>query len=152
MTTQYSFDTDSAPEGASTFRTAKSYPRTQSKRNPFPGEPFFIVPIALYETGLVRHMKPSEFIRYITLLRIANYRSSVEIQVDLDSLSEIDGIAPRTAWLVHRKLQERGLIFLGKTKPRTYRVIPASQWPDYSGGMKPRFKSTVALKIAREFR
>jgi hypothetical protein len=124
--------------------------KSKNKRNPFPGEPFFMVPIALYDYGLVRQMKPSEVIRYMTLLRIANYRSSVDIHVSLESLAEMDGIAPRTAWLAHRKLQERGLIGISKIKPHIYRVLPASQWPD-DLRMKPRFKSIGPLKITREF-
>lgn len=124
--------------------------RSKNKRNPFPGEPFFIVPIALYDYGLAYLMKPSGIIRYITLLRAANYRSSVEIPLSLKSLAETDGIAPRTAWLAHRKLQERGLISITKTKPHIYRVFPASQWPD-DLRMKPRFKNTGRITITREF-
>jgi hypothetical protein len=124
--------------------------RSKNKQNPFPGEPFFIVPLALYDNGLAYVMRPSEIIRYITLLRVANYRSSVEIPLSLERLAEMDGIAPRTAWLAHRKLQERGLISITKTKPHIYRVFPASQWPD-DLRMKPRFKNTGLIKITREF-
>src|SRR6185312_4102955 len=77
---------------AMTFETNK---RQFSKRNPFPGEHFFMVPIALYSSGLSSRMKPSLLARYLTFLRLANYYSSCEFSIDLKSLEELDGVSTR---------------------------------------------------------
>ena len=121
-----------------------------SRRNPFPGEPFFMVPIALLDTGLARSMRPTQIARYVTLLRVANWRCSTEISIDFRSLEELDGISTRTARDVHTKLQEHGLIRFVRTNPHTYRLVPPCDWCDF-GPLRPRFK-TRHLQVRIEWR
>jgi hypothetical protein len=107
----------------------KAAPRKRA-RNPFPGEYFFVVPIMLYDCGLVRAMGPSEVVRYMTLLRIANFRYGEKVfQITEADLRHRDGIAERTARRIHAKLQERGLIQIVNTKPFTYSLIHPLDWP-----------------------
>ena len=122
--------------------------RPPSRRNPFPGEHFFMVPIALYDSGLARLMRPSQIIRYVTLLRVANYKSEVRVSVDLQSLEKLDGVSSRAARDAHIKLQEFGLIGVEKTNPFTYTLFPPSTWPDF-GKVKPIFGRGRSLKIER---
>ena len=76
-------------------------------------------------------MSGSEFKRYMTLLRKSNYRyGSHRIQCSLDELEKLDGVSVRRAWCVNRKLQERGLIQVEKTKPTTYILVPPACWPE----------------------
>ncbi len=116
-------------------------------RNPFPGEAFFPVPTKLYDGGFARIMGNGEFKRYATLLRVANYQYGERaIQMSLENLRVLDGIAPRTARQIHTKLQERGLIHVVKTRPLVYRLIPSSLWQDL-GPLKPQFESLRRLQV-----
>ncbi len=99
------------------------------RRNPFPDEYFFAVPLCLLDRGLVRVMSGSEFKRYLTLLRKSNYQyGSHRIQCSLEDLEKLDGVSVRRAWCVNRKLQERGLVQIEKTKPTTYILVPPACW------------------------
>jgi hypothetical protein len=121
--------------------------RSLSTRNPFPGDPFFMVPIALYDTGLGSRMSHSQFIRYVTLLRIANYRSTRQFQIDLGSLERLDGISKRAGRDAHTKLQEYGLVRIAKTNPYTYTLISPADWEESFGRIRPRFRRDRSLKV-----
>jgi hypothetical protein len=96
----------------------------KSLRNPFPrGVGFFTVPLAVYEKGLVAQMKPSEALRYFTLCRASNYNYTQPVPISLKRLRQLDGVSERTAWYVHRRLAEWGLILIEKTSPFTYRLV-----------------------------
>jgi hypothetical protein len=125
--------------------------RPPSRRNPFPGESFFMVPIALYDSGLSRWMRPSQLIRYVTLLRVANYRSSTQISIDMQSLKVLDGVSTRAARDAHIKLQEYGLIRVAKTNPFTYTLVSPSFWEKDFGSIKPTFKRGHSLKVEPEW-
>jgi hypothetical protein len=74
---------------------------------------------------------PSEFMRYITFLRLANYRKRVSFRVTLGNLERIDGISPRRAHELHPRLEERRMILVEKdTNPYTYALLLPSQWRD----------------------
>jgi hypothetical protein len=108
--------------------------RPGAGRNPFPDEPFYCVPIKLHECGLARELTGSEFKRYITLLRLANYHKRKHFRVTLTRLRELDGVSPRRAHEVHPKLQKRGLILVERnTNPYTYVVLLPSEWRDGIG-------------------
>ncbi len=110
---------------------AHSTGKVRKSRNPFPGVYFFTVPLALYESGLAARLTGSEFKRYTTLLRLSNYRyGSQKIQATLNELERRDGVSVRRAWLVNRKLQERGLVKVENTKPITYVLVPPAYWPE----------------------
>ena len=127
-------------------------PRRHNSRNPFPEDHFFFVPLALHDTGLARQMGHGEFKRYVTLLRLANYHyGKCRIQTSLESLWEADGVSVRAAWYVHRKLQERGLIHIEKTKPFAYHLVPPGLWQDL-GPMQPKIQPANTLKIERTWR
>ena len=101
------------------------------RRYPFHDEPFFAVPLCLLDRGLVRVMSGSEFKRYLTLLRLSNYKYGTRIiQRSLKELEKLDGVSVRRAWQVNGKLQERGLITVENTKPTTYILVPPACWPD----------------------
>ncbi len=125
--------------------------RPRSKRNPFPDEHFFTVPIALYDSGLVHRMRPSQVIRYVTLLRLANYLSTPEISIDLRSLEQMDGVSTRAARDAHIKLQEYGLIRVAKANPFTYTLISPAYWEENFGGIKPTFRRYRSLKVERDW-
>jgi hypothetical protein len=125
--------------------------RPPSRRNPFPGESFFMVPIALYESGFSRWMRPSQFIRYVTLLRVANYYSTIEISMDLRSLERLDGVSTRAARDAHIKLQEYGLIRIARKNPFTYTLISPAFWAETFGGVKPIFKRGRSLHVQTEW-
>jgi hypothetical protein len=110
-----------------------------------------MVPIALYESGLGRWMRPSQFIRYVTLLRVANYRSSTQISIDMKSLGELDGVSTRAARDAHTKLQEYGLIRVAKTNPFTYTLVSPAFWEKNFGSIKPTFKRGNSLKVEPEW-
>ena len=102
----------------------KSAPVRKSLRNPFPsGVGFFFVPLAIYETGLVSQLKPSEALRYFTLCRVTNYNYTKPIRMSLEKLRQLDGLSERVSWDIHRRLQEWGLILIEKTCPFTYRLV-----------------------------
>jgi len=124
--------------------------RPPSRRNPFPGEPFFMVPIALYGSGLARLMRPSQLIRYLTLLRVANYYSTIQFSIGFRSLEELDGISLRAARDANIKLQEYGLIRVAKTHPFTYTLTSPSFWEDF-GSMRPIFKRDHSIRVQREW-
>jgi len=100
-------------------------------RNPFPDEYFFAVPLCLWDRGLVHGMTGSEVKRYLTLLRLSNYKYGTRIiQRSLKELEKLDGVSERRAWQVNGKLQERGLVQVEKTKPTTYILVPPACWPE----------------------
>ena len=121
--------------------------RPRSTRNPFPGEHFFMVPLALYDSGLVRRMRPSQVIRYVTLLRLANYRSTSEISIGLRSLQQMDGVSTRAARDAHIKLQDYGLIRVAKANPFTYALISPAYWEEDVSRIRPRFRRDRSLKV-----
>jgi len=124
--------------------------RFPSRRNPFPGEPFFIVPIALYDQGLVRLLRPSGVLRYFTLCRLANYCYSAPVKMNFRSLEELDGISLRAARDATNKLEEYGLICVAKTRPFTYTLNSPAHWKEF-GRMKPSFKQDRSLTVRREW-
>ncbi len=100
-------------------------------RNPFPDEYFFAVPLCLWDRGLVHGMTGSELKRYLTLLRLYNYKYGTRIiQRSLKEFENLDGVSERRAWQVNGKLQERGLVQVEKTKPTTYILVLPACWPD----------------------
>ena len=100
-------------------------------RNPFPDDYFFHVPLCLLDRGLVRVMSGSEFKRYLTLLRLSNYKYGTRVlQRSLKELEKLDGVSERRAWQVNGKLQDRGLVQIEKTKPTTYILVLPACWPD----------------------
>jgi hypothetical protein len=109
-----------------------------------------MVPIALFDTGLAYLMLPSQFKRYITLLRVANYRSEIRVSMPLSSLEEMDGVSSRAARDAHIKLQEFGLIGIQKTNPFTYTLFPPSNWSDF-GNIRPTFKRGRSVVVKREW-
>ena len=132
--------------------SASSTPgRPRSKRNPFPDEPFFMVPIALYDSGLVHQMRPSQVIRYLTLLRLANYLSTPEISINLRSLEQMDGVSTRAARDAHIKLQEYGLIRVAKANPFTYALISPAYWEEDVSRIRPKFRRDRSLKVERDW-
>ena len=103
-------------------------------RNPFPDEPFYCVPIKLHDCGLARELTPAQFMRYSTLLRLANYHKRTEFRATLRELAALDGICPRRAHEIHPRLQERGMILVERnTTPYTYVVLLPSQWREHNG-------------------
>jgi hypothetical protein len=117
--------------------------RPGAGRNPFPGEPFYCVPIKLHECGIARELTGSEFKRYSTLLRLANYHKRTDFRVALAKLEQLDGVSPRRAHGVHPRLQERGLILVERnTNPYTYVVLLPSEWRDRNGQCYPSSKIT----------
>jgi hypothetical protein len=100
-------------------------------RNPFPAEPFFPVPIKLFDCGLTRDLMPSEFKRYVTLLRCANYHKRLSFRATLRELEKLDGISSRRAHEIHPRLEERRMIVIERnTNPYTYTLLLPSEWRD----------------------
>ncbi len=100
-------------------------------RNPFPDDYFFHVPLCLLDRGMGRMMSGSEFKRYLTLLRLSNYKYGTRIiQRSWKELEKLDGVSERRAWQVNGKLQERGLITVENTKPTSYLLVPPACWPE----------------------
>ncbi len=117
-------------------------------RNPFPDEPFFAFPLCLLDSGLDRMMSGSEFKRYLTLLRLSNYKYGTRIiQRSLKELEKLDGVSERRAWQVNGKLKERGLVQVEKTKPTTYILVPPACWPDVD--QTGAYVHPVQVKIAK---
>jgi hypothetical protein len=128
----------------------KSAPARKSLRNPFPDRVgFFMVPLAVYDTGLVAQMKPSEALRYVTLCRVTNYNYTKPIRMSLEKLGHLDGVSERAAWYIHRRLQEWGLILIEKTSPFTYRlVVQPEDWHlDRFPLLKPRLVRRAGLSV-----
>lgn len=110
--------------------------------------PYFSVPIALYATGLARCLRPAEFKRYCTLLRVGNYHyGSDMIVADLRELRKLDSISERGSWGVNRTLAKHGLIRLLKTRPFTYFLLRPESWhPPKNHG--PKITQAEPLKVA----
>jgi 5S rRNA maturation endonuclease (ribonuclease M5) len=103
--------------------------RRKRTRNPFPDELWFPVPVKLIDDGWARELRNAEFRRYITFLRLSNLRyGALRIKVGLEKLEGIDGVSPRSAWGVHRRLEERGFIRVEKTRPSTYLLLEPLCW------------------------
>lgn len=136
------------------MRSARTFSSGKARsyyRNPFPDAHFFIVPLRLYESGLAARMSGSEFKRYVSLLRLANYSyGSREVQVDLKSLETLDGVSPRRAWFVHLKLEERGLIQVKKTRPATYELVHPDCWPECTGEQPRLQRVNSSLRVENE--
>jgi hypothetical protein len=99
------------------------------RRNPLGDTPFYPAPFALYDLGLARYMKATEFKRYQTLLRLGNYDFGHDIiQADLRELEKLDGIAPRTGRRINTRLGEYGLVKVLPTHPRTYILLRPKSW------------------------
>lgn len=105
--------------------------KPQNQRYPFPGAHFFSVPLKLYESGLAAQMSGSEFKRYCTLLRFANYDyGATEFAIDQKQLFKLDGVSPRAAFNAHTRLEEYGLIKVDrKKKPFKYTLVHPDLWP-----------------------
>jgi hypothetical protein len=117
--------------------------RPGAGRNPFPYEPFYCVPTKLYVCGLGRELTGSEFKRYSTFLRPANYHKRKNFRATLPELAQLDGVSPRRAHEVHPRLQERKLILVERhTNPYTYVVLLPSEWRDANGQPYPPSKMT----------
>jgi 5S rRNA maturation endonuclease (ribonuclease M5) len=98
--------------------------RRRRTRYPFPDELWFRVPLKLVDDGWARQLENAEFKRYITFLRLSNFRyGALRIRVDLKELEKRDGVSPRRAWYIHRRLEERGFIRVEKTRPFTYVLV-----------------------------
>ena len=122
----------------------------EARRNIFQDNAhFFPVPIALFDMGIARGMKPSHFVRYVALCRAANWSSSEEISITLKQLEELDGVAPRTARQAHGKLQEFGMIRITKTKPFTYWLVTSPELWEQSFWIKPRLTRSFALRVQK---
>ena len=120
--------------------------KPKSKRNPFPDEPFYFVPIKLHDSGLARELTSADFKRYSTLLRLANYHQKNSFQATLERLEELDGIAPRTAHDVHARLGEHKMLIVERhTNPYTYVLLLPSEWRSRHGVPYP------ASKIPRSY-
>lgn len=130
--------------------TTSTYRGSSLRKNPFPGAPFFIVPTALYDAGLAPLMRPSQIIRYITLLRTANYNYYRPTQIGFSDLERLDGISKRAARDAHIKLAEYGLILVEKTNPFTYRLVDPRDW-HFVGPVKTTFKRGRSLTVFREW-
>ena len=129
-------------------------PQKSKRGHPFPGDHFFTVPLRLYESGFAAHLTGSQFKRYITLLRFANYNyGSTKFQADLKDLEEMDGVSPRSALEVHTKLQEFSLIQIDKrTRPFTYTLWEPSLWEPPQTLKVRQFKRTDRIRVKTEFR
>jgi hypothetical protein len=116
-------------------------------RNPFPQEPFVCVPLKLFECGLARKLKPSEFKRYVTLLRCANYHKRLSFRATLGELEKLDGISSRRAHEIHPRLEEHRMLVVERdTNPYTYAVLLPSEWRDGRTG-----QPYPASKIPRSY-
>lgn len=106
------------------------------------------MPIKLHDCGLARELTGSEFKRYGTLLRLANYYRRLDFRATLKKLEDLDGLSPRRAHEVHPRLEERGLILVErKTNPYTYVLLQPSEWRDNHGHHYP--PSKVPLSYIR---
>lgn len=120
------------------YAAANKPNRTASGRNPFPAEPFFPVPIKLYDCGLAADLTASQHKRYLTILRKANYHRSNSFQATLAELEALDGISPRRAHEIHPRLEEHGLILVDRDKsPYEYTALLPSEWRDDRGQQYP---------------
>lgn len=130
-----------------TFGTERNKP----KRNPFPDEPFFFVPIPLYESGLARTMSGTQFKRYVTLLRLANYDyGNPSVRLSMKQLEELDGVSGRAAYEARGNLEEWGMIVCDRTRPITYRLCPPGSWklPDSHPALsKSQSRTKVTNKL-----
>ena len=129
-------------------------PHTKKRGHPFRGDHYFTVSLRLYESGFAAHLTGSQFKRYITLLRVANYNyGQTKIKADLKDLEELDGVSPRSAFEVHTKLQEFGLIQINKsTRPFTYTLWEPSLWEPPQTLKLRQFKRTDRIRVKTEFR
>jgi len=120
--------------------------KPKSKRNPFPDEPFYVVPIKLLDCGLARDLTSGDFKRYSTFLRLANYYQKTEFQATLRGLERLDGISARAAFDTHARLQEHKMIIVERyTNPYTYALLLPSEWQSRNGVPYP------ASKIPRSY-
>lgn len=98
-------------------------------RDPFPGVHFFKVYLHLFDTGLIRVMSGSETKRFLTLLRLSNYKyGRQEFRIGLKELRDWDGVSERRAFHVNAKLLEHGLVEIKGTRPTTYVLKHPDSW------------------------
>ncbi len=110
-------------------------------RNIFRGEPFYCVATKLYDCGLASELTSTEFKRYNTLARLANYHKRNEFRATLPELERLDGISTRRAHEVHPRLEEHGMILVERnTNPYTYVVLQTSEWKNGNGQHYPPSK------------
>jgi hypothetical protein len=116
-------------------------------RKPLGDTHYFSVPIAPYETGLARCLRPAEFKRYCTLLRVGNYYCGSDTVVsDLRELRKLDGLSERARWRINRKLEEYGLIQVLSGRPLTYLLRRPEVWrPPRNYG--PKITQASPLKV-----
>jgi hypothetical protein len=109
--------------------------------------PFYAAPLAIYDVGLAKYMKPTDFKRYQTLLRLGNYNyGSNVVRADLRELEKLDGIAPRTGREINIRLAGYGLVQVLKTHPRSYVLLRPDSWkPPKSHA--PRITQGNPLKV-----
>jgi hypothetical protein len=139
------------PQYASPSGTGQANPANRKRftpRKPLGDTPYFSVPIALYETGLARCLRPAEFKRYCTLLRVGNYHFGAStLTADLRELRKLDRISERASWLINRRLEEYGLIQILRTRPFTYLLRRPESWRP-PGNYGPKITQASPLKVA----
>jgi hypothetical protein len=93
-------------------------------------------------------MKPTEIVRYHTLLRLGNYDFGHDIiRADLRELEKLDGISVRTGRTVNTRLGEYGLVKVLKTHPRTYILLRPKSWkPPKSHGPRIAQKDPLIVR------
>lgn len=139
------------PHHGSPSGTGQANPANRKRftpRKPLGDTPYFSVPIALYETGLAHCLRPAEFKRYCTLLRVGNYHyGASRLVADLRELRKLDGLSERASWRINRKLQEYGLIQVLRSRPFTYLLRRPEFWrPPRNYG--PKITQASPLKVA----
>ncbi|MGO8732189.1 MAG: hypothetical protein ACLQVM_05290 [Terriglobia bacterium] len=108
--------------------------------------------IELIDSGLARLMGASEFRRYITLVRIANFLGALSFAMSLEELEVIDGVSPRSAHHVNAKLGERKLVEVDrKCNPYRYRLFLPQEWVKpvvgvQLGGVRGRVRTTQKIR------
>ncbi len=106
---------------------------SSSRHKRYPFDPrkdfFFSVPLALYDSGWATQLSGNEFKRYVTLLRVSNFRyGKRQFQASQSYLMTLDGLPERTTKRVHGKLEEYGLIRIFPTNPRTFVLLLPEEW------------------------
>lgn len=74
-------------------------------------------------------MGPSEFKRYVTLVRIANFLGRSDFSVSLEQLESYDGVSARRSHEINARLGERGLVALDRSRnPYRYFLNQSCDW------------------------
>ncbi|HEV3276065.1 MAG TPA: hypothetical protein VG860_04555 [Terriglobia bacterium] len=137
---------------ASNAASGGPLPRPRRSRYPLRDSVYFSIPTELFDTGMIRNLKPTELLRYLNLLRISNFGYGCrQISASMAELEQLDGVSERAGRNAATGLDERGLVELIRGRPYSYFLLSPPSWNNRSPALVENTHAQI-LAIIRNLR